>query len=540
MRAKKALWIPPMLVAFAMLICSGDARTQNPPAKTKAQAAKPPSYVSATPPQVRMRWQDFIGGPGGSQRLNSLKTAIKKMKSLDSSPKNSADYRRSWEYWANIHGYYGTQSPDGTVQAQIQYLRQNGMGNYVSYYTGITDQTPPDATAKLIWATCQHSNPPQQANFFAWHRMYLYYFERVLRWAANDNTLRLPYWDYTDPAHLAVPAEFRNTSSAFYDAKRDPGMNSGSSTLDSNETDVNSLLPISNYFKYESQIEEGIHGYVHCTVGPTCPVAHMGDVPVAGNDPVFYSHHDNIDRLWACWQKLHPTPAGTWQTQKFSFVDETGALVTKAVKEFVDTAKLGYVYDNETSCGRPGTLLLTARIPGVVVAIQNTVMLGASPAVPIKGPLTSIDIPVPKGRILEPLKHLEKAEAMELVLRDVTADSHPGVLFNVYLAKKGDPGSRQRIGTISWFGAFHHRGRHAGPEKKTLTYDVTRALQALGGPAVADSGGVTVMIEATSGRVPADQSKAEQEKKLAGAAFRTESNLRIGAVELRTAPPTTK
>ncbi len=32
---------------------------------------------------------------------------------------------------------------------------------------------------------------------------------------------------------------------------------------------------------------------------PPCPVAHMGDVPVAGNDPVFYTHHANIDRMFA-------------------------------------------------------------------------------------------------------------------------------------------------------------------------------------------------------------------------------------------------
>src|SRR5258707_10124592 len=87
--------------------------------------------------QVRMSWQDFISGPDGATRLAHLQAAITKMKSLDSSPKTSADYRRSWEYWANIHGYYGTQSPDGTVAQQIQYLNSQGMQQYVSYYNGI-------------------------------------------------------------------------------------------------------------------------------------------------------------------------------------------------------------------------------------------------------------------------------------------------------------------------------------------------------------------------------------------------------------------
>ena len=55
--------------------------------------------------------------------------------------------------------------------------------------------------------------------------MYLYYFERIVRWAAGDNTLRLPYWDYTDPAQVGLPSEFRTTASKLYDSRRDPGMN---------------------------------------------------------------------------------------------------------------------------------------------------------------------------------------------------------------------------------------------------------------------------------------------------------------------------
>ena len=182
-------------------------------ARLGAQTA-PPAGGQPAAPQVRMRWQDFINGPDGAKRLASLQAAITKMKSLDGSAPDSADFRRSWQYWANIHGYYGAQSPDGTVAQQIQYLQDNGMGQYVSYYQGIVDQTAPDATAQAIWATCQHSPPGQQANFFGWHRMYLYYYERVLRWAAGDSTLRLPYWDYTDPSQVTLPGAFQDTTSS--------------------------------------------------------------------------------------------------------------------------------------------------------------------------------------------------------------------------------------------------------------------------------------------------------------------------------------
>ena len=534
MGRKPAVWILSLLAAVMLFPSAAQ------PQAKKATGAKTTARKKGTAPapQVRMSWQDFISGPDCAKRLASLQAGIAKMKSLDSSPKTSADYRRSWEYWANIHGYYGTQSPDGTVAQQIQYLKSQGMQQYVSYYQGITDQTPPDATAKKVWATCQHSGQTQALNFFGWHRMYLYYFERVLRWAANDNTLRLPYWDYTDPSQLELPANFQSASSTLYDEKRNPDINNGSATLDSASTDVNTLLPDPSYFDYESAIEEGVHGYVHCTVGPTCPVAHMGDVPVAGNDPVFYHHHANIDRLWACWQHLHPTPAGAWQDQQFSFVDETGALVTKPVKGFINTSALGYKYENDSNCARPGIALLAVPVAGPAhvgpEAVENKQVLGTAPGVSVKEAITSIDIAVPKPAMQTALAHLEHARDMQLVLRDVTADSQPGVLFNVYLARKDDPSKRERVGTISWFGAFRSHGGKRMTPKKTLRYDVTSEVKALGGPSLSEQG-LTVVIEATTGVVPKESAKAVEQPRLAAQAFKKEANVRIGSIELRAA-----
>jgi hypothetical protein len=519
------------LLAAAILIASM--------AGAQLEAQQPPAGGTVAGPQIRMRWQDFISGPDGAKRLASLEAAVTKMKSLDNSPPDSADFRRSWQYWANIHGYYGAQSPDGTVAQQIQYLQDNQMGQYVSYYQGIVDQTAPDSTARAIWATCQHSAPGQQANFFGWHRMYLYYYERVLRWAAGDDTLRLPYWDYTDTAQVTLPGAFQDTTASLYDAKRDPDMNTGASTLNPVDTNVNALLKLSDYLTYEGRVEGGIHGYVHCTVGPTCPVAHMGDVPVAGNDPVFYSHHANIDRLWACWQKLYPTPTGTWQDQQFSFVDETGTLVTQPVKNFLDSTTLGYVYDNDSACSRAAATDTTNTTLSAKPATKpaapgsgkkTTSMIGSSKAIAINQPQVSVDLPVPKPKLQVVLSDLEKAATTELVLRDVTAQSHPGTLFDVFVEKKGDPSTRQLVGTISWFGAFRHHG-HTGPEKRTFQFDVTDQLRALGKTAAAE--GLTVTLEASDGRVAADPAKAAAKKTLAAKAFRAQSKLQIGAIELQ-------
>lgn len=529
MGSKKNIWISNFVLAAAILLFALARRLD-------AQQSSPAQNEGATP-QVRMRWQDFISGADGAKRLASLQAAVQKMKSLDNSPPDSADYRRSWQYWANIHGYYGAQSPDGTVEAQIQYLQDNGLGSYVFYYQGITDQTAPDSTAQAIWATCQHSGDSQAVNFFGWHRMYLYYFERVVRWAAGDDTLRLPYWDYTDPAQVALPAEFQSSTSDLYDAKRDPGMNTGSSTLNPDATNVDTLLRDPDYFDYEGQIEGGIHGYVHCTVGPTCPVAHMGDVPVAGNDPVFYTHHANIDRLWACWQNLHSTPAGDWQDQPFSFVDETGTMQTQPVKNFLDSTSLGYVYDNVANCSRTASPLTTAtagQMPAGGEKQKKITVLGATKTVHINRPQVTVDINVPKPNLRTLMERPEPGAATELVLHDVTAQSPPGVLFDVYVSKKGDPKTRKLAGTISWFGTFRHHGSK-GSEKKTYRFDVTEQLRALG--ASANTSGLTVTIEATHGRVAANPAKAQELRTLATKAFRPQAKLQVGAIELRQAIP---
>ena len=488
--------------------------------------------TASSPPQIRMRWQDFVNGVEGAKRLASLQAGVAKMKSLDNSPQDSADYRRSWQYWANIHGYYGAKSPDGTVADQIKYLTDNGMGTYVSYYKGITDQVTPDSIAEKIWATCEHSGDTQ-ANFFGWHRMYLYYFERVLRWAAADDTLRLPYWDYTDPAQESLPVEFQSTASSLYDSRRDPGINTGASKLNPNSTSVDSLLRQPDYFTYEGGIERGIHGYVHCTVGPACPVAHMGDVPVAGNDPVFYSHHANIDRLWACWQNIHPLPAGSWQDQPFSFVDETGALQTQPVKNFLDSTSLGYVYDNVGNCARVAGPRISAQSALSQTMAESGQLkkttLGTTNAIPIDHALTTVDINIPAPNLELLFAQPEGVVATHLVLRHVTVETPPGVLFNVYVAKKSDPQARKFVGTISWFGAFRHHGSK-GPEGRTLQFDVSDQLRELGN--IANASGLTVTIEATQGRVPTDPKQAEVMQTAAAKAFRPQAKMQIGSIEL--------
>ena len=91
--------------------------------------------------------------------------------------------------------------------------------------------------------------------------------------------------------------------------------------------------------------EVGMHDLVHVWVGGT--MSYMS----SPNDPVFFLHHANIDRLWARWQQAHPdldyAPAsgGPDGESRGDPLDPWSAPTT--VASVLDHRALGYRYDDE-------------------------------------------------------------------------------------------------------------------------------------------------------------------------------------------------
>ena len=179
------------------------------------------------------------------------------------------------------------------------------------------------------WA---HTRPA----FFPWHREMLLQFENEL--VAIDPSVTLPYWDWTDPGSNPFTIDFlggdgdpaqndKVTTGRFaFDgpdhwrlvSKDDPGdpdflaRSFGSDpTAMSLPTvaDVNAVLSVTPYDSspwsggsagFRSNLEFALHNLVHRYIGGT-----MG-LMTSPNDPVFWLHHCNIDRLWAQWMVLHP------------------------------------------------------------------------------------------------------------------------------------------------------------------------------------------------------------------------------------------
>lgn len=77
-----------------------------------------------------------------------------------------------------------------------------------------------------------------------------------------------------------------------------------------------------------SDIEQNIHGTVHVLVGgrpeliPGVPTGWMAQVATSAQDPIFWLHHANIDRMWAEWSSnpVHVNPSeDKWTTQPWTF-----------------------------------------------------------------------------------------------------------------------------------------------------------------------------------------------------------------------------
>jgi tyrosinase len=190
--------------------------------------------------------------------------------------------------------------------------------------------TPPSQSDR----NAAHSGPA----FLPWHRYFLITLEGFLQQAVNDTNFRIPYWDWNADAELPNP----NTSPIWDNTNLGqfigPGwqvrlaMNPTTGDLEVVNRQLQRALGAAGALPTRDQVRavvrdqtiydmspfnssspggvrnpvEGwigaarIHNNVHVWVG--------GDMQWSSspNDPTFFLHHSNVDRIWAAWQEKHP------------------------------------------------------------------------------------------------------------------------------------------------------------------------------------------------------------------------------------------
>ena len=198
--------------------------------------------------------------------------------------------------------------------------------------------------------------------FLPWHRAYIYFLERILCQLLADTTFRLPYWDWDLPASRFLPATYRAPMpNSLLNTTRSAAANSGGAISASLFPSVGSPQnPMNNsqFLLFSQSLEAGLHGAIHVWTGGSGPIATRGDMSIlarAARDPIFYSHHGNIDRLWAEWNRrgrLNPT-SSTFRNRQFLFYDENKVWRSIKVSQLLNTAPLGFSYPAGAALSAP-------------------------------------------------------------------------------------------------------------------------------------------------------------------------------------------
>ncbi|MGG0811571.1 tyrosinase family protein [Paenibacillus alvei] len=192
----------------------------------------------------------------------------------------------------------------------------------------------------------------QSAMFLPWHREFLHRFELELQNINPD--VSIPYWDWTVDNSITSSLWRSNFMGAFTELHRTLGASPFLPTRDQvieaiHKTPYDSAPWRHITDGFRSKLEE-LHNGPHNWVG--------GAMAGAGSpeDPIFWLHHSNIDRLWAIWQREHPSatylpPSGTPGANGMGLDDpmhefREGETNTLTPRDVLDHTTLGYEYDN--------------------------------------------------------------------------------------------------------------------------------------------------------------------------------------------------
>jgi tyrosinase len=377
-----------------------------------------------------------------------------------------------------------------------------------------------------FWTQCQHSS----WFFLPWHRMYLFYFEQIIKatiakLGGPADEWDLPYWNYSDSANpdatklppafyaprMPVPGDPVNP---LLDTSRARGNNGRSVTGNPSQTDLKPCLK-EPYFSVPSAgggygfcgpvtgfhhgTDGGIgvvdivpHGSIHGAVG-----GDMGRFNTAALDPIFWIHHANIDRLWNVWLKRdpgHTNPTDpTWLTGlKFEFQDANKTVVGMSSSQVAvsTTSPLSYQYEDESDpiAGRAG-LVASGRLAMAEESIPEMVGATAKP-ISLTGTEASATFAVAPPTGPARLGLVENAEPplIYLNLENVSGQIHP-TSYSVYmnLPPNESPNKHPEllVGNMPLFGlseASRSNEQHPG---SGLQYayevgDVVRTLQEKG------------------------------------------------------------
>ncbi|WP_420476657.1 tyrosinase family protein [Noviherbaspirillum sp. ST9] len=416
-----------------------------------------------------------------------------------------------------------------TIRVRQEWTEFRSSPNYASFIDAVRRMranTNTNDPASWGYWTNVHVNfcPHDIAYFLAWHRGYLYYFDQQLRTVSGNNNLTLPYWDYYRNPN--IPSEFTDpaTSNPLYVPRTNTNVYSALSLTPFGSTVWNFERGRTNAF--EPLIESRPHNPVHNIIGGA-----MGGLR-SPNDPIFYLHHANVDRLWHAWA-LPDGKGIPWVTAPYwqgSFSYATNLTLPRAQCYHPNRVGTDYANLNKPTSlppqaqtariirvqfqpggGRPALGDFPATAPR---AIGNGRSLGGARDVVLTERSVSVRLPVPAqdraslqsiaqnaaGRSSGGAPPSGTYRSVSVVLdnpRVLNAARGGGFFYNIYLnlPESGDPSSSEQhfLGTIGPF-EIESASHHGAPR---LSLQATDVLANVG---AGDLSALTVSIVRVNGQ----------------------------------------
>jgi len=241
----------------------------------------------------------------------------------------------------------------------------------------------PNVTNLWNWYVAAHLQAMGQAHgapaFLTWHRAFLLKMENDLASALGDSGYALPYWDWAADQASGNPQQAQVWQPDFMGGNGNPvstgpfragqwtlynggnlarafGVNTPNLPTPTAVTDAlaNPTFDSPNWNRGSSGFRnslEGLHNTVHVWVGGSM-------LPMSSpDDPVFFLHHCNVDRIWAMWEAKNPNSvASGWpppgQGPANQHLDDLlnpwngspgAARITS--RDMLDFKKLGFTYE---------------------------------------------------------------------------------------------------------------------------------------------------------------------------------------------------
>jgi tyrosinase len=262
----------------------------------------------------------------------------------------------------------GNENPNRTVRKSVERMTAQEKLDFVNTLKAmknVSSAFEPEVTAyDYFVALHMEAFSPEHHDehvhggwqFLPWHREFLRRFESEMARVSNGKVRSLPYWDWTSRGSLAAvfsddflggdgdpsdndlvktgpfragewPVRFTDLTTGDFGGPVDENLPEGIERTIGRTPGVTNLptaaqagavMSIPNYdvepYDHMSPARRSARKYLEAGADGTLGMHNLVHVYVGGemnsgsspNDPAFFLHHANIDRLWARWQARHP------------------------------------------------------------------------------------------------------------------------------------------------------------------------------------------------------------------------------------------